>query len=70
MNYQGLRFKASVPTALMFITLVFVLSLSSVIVSKLQKIVREESDVFQQAISIVLNADRDLYQAKLEAVDL
>ncbi len=65
MNYQGLRFKASIPTALMFITLVFVLSLSSVIVSKLQNIVHEESDVFQQAISIVLNADRDLYQAKL-----
>ncbi|MFC0046878.1 methyl-accepting chemotaxis protein [Rheinheimera tilapiae] len=65
MNYHGLRFKASVPTVLMFITLLFILTLSSVIVSKLQKIVQEESDVFQQAISIVLNADRDLYQAKL-----
>ena len=65
MNYHGLRFKASVPTVLMFITLLFILTLSSVIVSKLQNIVQEESDVFQQAISIVLNADRDLYQAKL-----
>lgn len=65
MNYHGLRFKASVPTVLMFITLLFILTLSSVIVTKLQNIVKEESDVFQQAISIVLNADRDLYQAKL-----
>ncbi|WP_031569286.1 methyl-accepting chemotaxis protein [Rheinheimera texasensis] len=69
MNYHGLRFKISVPTILMSITLFFMFFLSSVIVSKLQKIIRDESEVFQQAISLVLNADRDLYQAKLAIVE-
>jgi methyl-accepting chemotaxis protein len=65
MNYHGLRFKASVPTVLMFITLLSVFGLSSLVVQKLQTLVNEEAEVFQQAISVVLNADRDLYQAKL-----
>lgn len=65
MNLSGLRFKISLPVILLAAILGFVLILASMIERKLQQSVQLEAEVFEEAISVVLNADRDLYQAKL-----
>lgn len=65
MNLHSIRVKSSLPMLILALTLLIVVSMFSYL-SGLQKSALEvQADHFLKAISVVLNADRDLYQAKL-----
>lgn len=67
MNLHSIRVKSSLPMLILALTLLTVVSMFSYL-SGLQKSALEvQADHFLKAISVVLNADRDLYQAKLAA---
>ncbi len=65
MNFRSIRVKSSIPTLLMAITLIIVITLFSYLNVLQQRALTIEADKFLPAVSTVLNADRDLYQAKL-----
>ena len=65
MNFNSIRVKSSIPTALMAITVVVVILLFSYLNLLQEKALKIEAGNFLPATSTVLNADRDLYQAKL-----
>jgi len=65
MNFNSIRVKSSIPTVLMALTVVAVILLFSYL-NRLQHDALEiEAKRFLPSVSTVLNADRDLYQAKL-----
>ena len=70
MQLKSLRAKSSIPPAILAITLIFTLVMSVRIISMERAGLEDQSNVFQSAISLVLNADRDLYQAKVAAMNL
>jgi methyl-accepting chemotaxis protein len=65
MNFSSIRVKSSIPTMLMAMTVVVVITLFSYLNVLQQRALKIEADNFLPAVSTVLNADRDLYQAKL-----
>ena len=65
MNFSSIRVKSSIPTVLMVMTLVVVIALFSYLNLLQQRALKIEAENFLPAVSTVLNADRDLYQAKL-----
>jgi methyl-accepting chemotaxis protein len=65
MNFSSIRVKSSIPTALMAMTVVVVIALFSYLNVLQQSALKIEAENFLPAVSTVLNADRDLYQAKL-----
>jgi methyl-accepting chemotaxis protein len=64
-RYELQRVKSSIPTVLMAITVVVVIALFSYLNLLQQKALKIEAENFLPAVSTVLNADRDLYQAQL-----
>ncbi|MBU0911300.1 MAG: methyl-accepting chemotaxis protein [Gammaproteobacteria bacterium] len=69
MNFSSIRVKSSIPTLLMAMTVVVVIALFSYLNVLQQRALKIEADNFLPAVSTVLNADRDLYQAKLALAD-
>ncbi len=65
MNFNSIRVKSSIPTLLMAITVLVVIALFSYLNSLQRHALSIEDENFLPAVSTVLNADRDLYQAKL-----
>ena len=65
MNFNSIRVKSSIPTVLMAITVLVVIALFSYLNLLQQKALKIEAENFLPAVSAVLNADRDLYQAQL-----
>ncbi|RVT49069.1 methyl-accepting chemotaxis protein [Rheinheimera sediminis] len=65
MNFNSIRVKSSIPTALMAITVVVVIALFSYLNLLQRNALKIEAENFLPAVSAVLNADRDLYQAKV-----
>ena len=65
MNFNSIRVKSSIPTLLMAITVLVVITLFSYLNSLQRHALSIEDENFLPAVSTVLNADRDLYQAKL-----
>ncbi|UJF22546.1 methyl-accepting chemotaxis protein [Shewanella sp. OMA3-2] len=65
MNFQSIRVKSSIPMVLLGATVILIIVIFSFLL-KLQSVALEvQSQQFMKAISLVLNADRDLYQAEL-----
>jgi methyl-accepting chemotaxis protein len=65
MNFNSIRVKSSIPTVLMAMTVVVVILLFTYLNLLQERALKIEAENFLPATSTVLNADRDLYQAKL-----
>ena len=65
MNLHSIRVKSTVPMVLLGFTLVIVVSMFSYLSAMQKSALDAQANNFLKAISLVLNADRDLYQAKL-----
>ncbi|WP_337842612.1 methyl-accepting chemotaxis protein [Rheinheimera sp.] len=65
MNLHSIRVKSSLPMLILALTLIVVVSLFSYLSSMQSRALDLQAENFLKAISVVLNADRDLYQAKL-----
>ena len=63
MRLNSIRVKATAPIALLSVILVAVYVISSLIVNLTKAQLDEQTDIYFTANSLVLNADRDLYQA-------
>jgi len=70
MKFSGIRAKSSLPILLLAIVLIITVVIFSHLLSLQKSALDEQTDVFEKAISLVLNADRDLYQAKLAEIKL
>ncbi len=65
MNLHSIRVKSTVPMVLLAFTLVVVVAMFSYLSAMQKSALDAQANNFLKAISLVLNADRDLYQAKL-----
>ncbi|WP_416306218.1 methyl-accepting chemotaxis protein [Neptunicella sp. SCSIO 80796] len=65
MNWQSIRVKSSLPIVLLAIALLITFLLLSQLLRMQEEALDAQASKFLSAISVVLNADRDLYQAKL-----
>jgi methyl-accepting chemotaxis protein len=65
MNFHSIRVKSTIPMLMLGVTLLIVVSMFSYLSSMQRSALDAQADNFLKAISVVLNADRDLYQAKL-----
>ena len=70
MKLQSIRVKSSLPIVLLGIAIIVLIAGYTYLIN-LQKVALEaQSERFLNAISVVLNADRDLYQAKVAELNL
>jgi methyl-accepting chemotaxis protein len=65
MNFHSIRVKSTIPMLMLGVTLIIVISMFSYLSAMQRNALDMQADNFLNAISVVLNADRDLYQAKL-----
>lgn len=65
MRLNSIRVKSSLPAVIMTITFLIALSAMTHIINKLEDALSTQVDNYEEAVSAILNADRDLYQAKL-----
>ena len=65
MNLHSIRVKSTVPMVMLAFTLVVVVAMFSYLSAMQKSALDAQANNFLKAISLVLNADRDLYQAKL-----
>lgn len=65
MNLHSIRVKSTVPMVMLAFTLVVVVAMFSYLSAMQKRALDAQANNFLKAISLVLNADRDLYQAKL-----
>jgi methyl-accepting chemotaxis protein len=65
MNFHSIRVKSTIPMLMLGLTLLVVVSMFSYLSAMQRSALDAQADNFLKAISVVLNADRDLYQAKL-----
>ena len=65
MNWQSIRVKSSIPVVMLGVSLLAVMLMFSSLIAMQHKALEVQAEKFLQAISLVLNADRDIYQAKL-----
>ncbi len=65
MNFHSIRVKSTIPMLMLGVTLLIVVSMFSYLSAMQRSALDAQADNFLKAISVVLNADRDLYQAKL-----
>ncbi|SEG60965.1 methyl-accepting chemotaxis protein [Marinobacterium lutimaris] len=64
MNIRSIRVKSSIPSVLLTVAILISLVLSSRLLDLQQQGYEHQTGTFMPAISTVLNADRDLYQAR------
>lgn len=65
MNLHSIRVKSTLPMVMLAFTLVVVVAMFSYLSAMQKRALDAQANNFLNAISLVLNADRDLYQAKL-----
>tara|TARA_R110000744_G_scaffold58250_2_gene121545 strand:- start:661 stop:2322 length:1662 start_codon:yes stop_codon:yes gene_type:complete len=65
MRFNSIRVKSSLPTVVMSIIFIIALASMSYIINQLSAALHAQSDSYGKASAVILNADRDLYQAKL-----
>jgi methyl-accepting chemotaxis protein len=70
MNLHSIRVKSSIPMLLLGCTLLIVIAMFSYLSSLQKAALDAQANHFLKAISVVLNADRDLYQARLASTYL
>lgn len=65
MRFNSVRVKSSLPVVVMAVTFVVALLALGFIINQLKASLNEHTNHYEKAISVILNADRDAYQAKL-----
>lgn len=65
MNIHSIRTKSSLPVMVMGLTIIIVISMFWWMMSLQNQLIEVQSRSFMPASEVILNADRDLYQAKL-----
>ncbi|WP_394182775.1 methyl-accepting chemotaxis protein [Marinomonas posidonica] len=65
MRFNSVRVKSSLPVVVMALTFVVTLLALGFIINQLKASLNEHTNHYEKAISVILNADRDAYQAKL-----
>ena len=65
MRFNSIRVKSSLPVVVMSITFVIALASMGYIINQLSVALEAQAGSYGKASSFILNADRDLYQAKL-----
>jgi len=65
MRLNSIRVKSSIPIVIMTITFIVALSAMTHIINRLEGALITQVDKYTVAVSEILNADRDLYQAKI-----
>lgn len=65
MRLNSIRVKVSLPVVIMTVTFIIALSAMTHIINRLEGALITQVDQYEEAMSEILNADRDLYQAKL-----
>ena len=65
MRLNSIRVKSSLPIVVMSITFTIALVSMGYIINQLSAALDNQADVYGKASAVILNADRDLYQAKL-----
>ncbi|MDG6778132.1 methyl-accepting chemotaxis protein [Thiomicrorhabdus sp. zzn3] len=67
---NSIRIKSSIPTVTLAISMVIVLVAAYWMLKMQEHSIKLQADKFVQSISLTLNADRDLYQAKVAELNL
>lgn len=70
MNLHSIRIKSSLPVLIMGLTIVVVVSMFWWMMSLQSRLIETQANVFMPANQVILNADRDLYQAKLAQLNV
>jgi len=70
MNLQSIRVKSSLPIILLGIAILILIAGYTYLISLQKQAVDAQSERFLNAISVVVNADRDIYQAKVAELTL
>ncbi len=65
MRLNSVRVKSSLPVIVMAITFIIAMLSMGFIINQLKASLNEHTNNYEKAISVILNADRDAYQAKL-----
>lgn len=70
MNIHSIRFRSSLPSIVLGFTIFLTIGVFSHLLSLQEKALDNQSNRFLKAISAVLNADRDLYQAHVAEINI
>ncbi|HAD30286.1 MAG TPA: methyl-accepting chemotaxis protein [Methylophaga sp.] len=70
MNMHSIRTKSSLPVMVMGLTIIIVISMFWWMMSLQNNLIEIQSRSFMPASEVILNADRDLYQAKLAQLNI
>jgi len=70
MNLHSIRTKSSLPVMVMGLTIIIVVSMFWWMMSLQNNLIEIQSRSFMPASEVILNADRDLYQAKLAQLNI
>lgn len=70
MNVYSIRTKSSLPVLVMGLTIIIVISLFWWMMSLQNRLIEIQTRHFMPASEMILNADRDLYQAKLAQLNI
>lgn len=69
-NLQSIRTKSSIPVVVMGLTIIIVIAMFLWMMNKQSDALQLQSELFMPANEKILNADRDLYQSKIAAINV
>ena len=69
-NLQSIRTKSSIPVVVMGLTIVVVIAMFLWMMSKQNHAIELQTELFMPANEKILNADRDLHQAKIASINI
>ncbi|MAX50881.1 MULTISPECIES: methyl-accepting chemotaxis protein [unclassified Methylophaga] len=69
-NLQSIRTKSSIPVVVMGLTIIVVIALFLWMMAKQNHAIELQTELFMPANEKILNADRDLHQAKIAAINV
>ena len=70
LNLQSIRTKSSIPVVVMGLTIIVVIALFLWMMAKQNHAIELQTELFMPANEKILNADRDLHQAKIAAINV
>jgi len=70
MKLKSIRVKSSLPIALLGIAIILLIAGYTYLINLQEEAIDAQSERFLKAVSVVVNADRDLYQAKVAELQL
>lgn len=70
MKLQSIRVKSSLPIVLLGVAIIILIAGYSYLINLQKEAIDTQSERFLNAVSVIVNADRDLYQAKVAELHL